>query len=434
MNEQQARGYAQDANVLAFLRAIRLGESHPDLDEAYTALFGWKPGNGQVFSDFTAHPNVRTFEKYDGQFVKNGKIDFTTAAGAYQILKSTWDGLQRKYPWLRTFSPDSQDLAAICLIHDRGAIDDVLAGRIVQAIGKLGDEWASLPSATVGQPTVALGKVLGVYTRHGGHLAGEAAAPVSPQDQAGAVPAAGAGESRPTPAAPRPDQEPYTSEPPAQPAPQPEKPKMVAPALPLVLSLAGSLIEWFKPLIKEKVSKEMDRHVGNPEISGQLANNLIEAAQRATGKSDPIEAVAAARADPAAMAQVEESALEHLQRMAPLLEKLQSMDRERWAADEASRDAASRRAAASPNDQDQFLTRSIVSIMIGLLIVLALLIGLLAWLKTDASVIAGLAGLFTTLAGGAAAKFGTRFDHRYGSSSGSVAKDTVIHELSRDRK
>jgi muramidase (phage lysozyme) len=422
MNEQQARGYAQDANVRAFLRAIRAGESHPDLDEAYTALFGWKPGNGQVFNDFTAHPNVRTYETHDGQFIKNGKIDFTTAAGAYQIVKTTWDGLQRKYPWLRTFSPDSQDLAAICLIHDRGALSDVLDGRIVQAIGKLGDEWASLPSATVGQPTVALGRVLGVYTRHGGHLAGEAATPVPPTPEKR--------QEAPMPAPPRPDAEPYA----AAPAPQQEKPTMATPALPLVLSLAGSLIDWFRPLIKEKVSKEMDRHVGNPEISGQLAENLIEAAKRATGKADPIEAVAAARADPAAMAQVEESALEHLQRMAPLLDKLQSMDRERWAADEASRDAASRRAAGDPNDQDPFLTRSLVSIQVGLLISVVLLMCVLAWLKVDGNIIAGLAALFTTLATGVNNKFGTRIDHRYGSSSGSVAKDTVIHELSRDRK
>lgn len=425
MNEQQARGYAQDANVRAFLRAIRLGESHPDLDEAYTALFGWKPGNGQVFADFTAHPNVRTYETHDGQFIRNGKIDFTTAAGAYQIVKTTWDGLQRKYPWLRTFSPDSQDLAAICLIHDRGALGDVLAGRIVQAINRLGDEWASLPSATVGQPTVALGKVLGVYTRHGGHLMSEAPTPVPPTQEKR--------QEAPIAPAPRPDQEPYDTAPPAQPA-QPEKPKMAAPALPLVLSLAGSLIDWFRPLIKEKVSKEMDRHVGNPEISGQIANNLIEAAQRATGKTDPIEAVAAARADPAAMAQVEESALEHLQRMAPLLDKLQSMDRERWAADEASRDAASRRAAGDHNDQDRFLTRSLVSIQVGLLISVVLLMCVLAYLKVDGNIIAGLAALFTTLATGANNKFGTRIDHRYGSSNGSVAKDAVIHELGRTRQ
>lgn len=229
---------------------------------------------------------------------------------------------------------------------------------------------------------------------------------------------------------PRPDAEPYA----AAPAPQQEKPNMAAPALPLVLSLAGSLIDWFRPLIKEKVSKEMDRHVGNPEISGQLAENLIEAAKRATGKADPIEAVAAARADPAAMAQVEESALEHLQRMAPLLDKLQSMDRERWAADEASRDAASRRAAGDPNDQDPFLTRSLVSIQVGLLISVVLLMCVLAWLKVDGNIIAGLAALFTTLATGANNKFGTRIDHRYGSSNGSVAKDAVIHELRRDRK
>lgn len=231
-------------------------------------------------------------------------------------------------------------------------------------------------------------------------------------------------QDQPVKVPPRPDQEPYAS---------PEKPMIPAPAIPFMISLAGTLIDWFKPVIKEKVTRELDRHVGNAEISGQIATSIIETAQRVTGKPDPVDAVAAAKADPAAMAQIEESALEHLQRMAPLLEKLHAMDRERWAADEASRDAASRRAAGDPNDQDPFLTRSLVSIQVGLLISVVLLMCVLAWLKVDGNIIAGLAALFTTLATGVNNKFGTRIDHRYGSSSGSVAKDAVIHELRRNR-
>lgn len=281
MNEQQARGYAQDANVRAFLRAIRAGESHPDLDEAYTALFGWKPGNGQVFNDFTAHPNVRTYETHDGQFVKNGKIDFTTAAGAYQIVQTTWAGLQRKYPWLRTFSPDSQDLAAICLIHDRGAIGDVLAGRIVQAIGKLGDEWASLPSATVGQPTVALGKVLGVYTRHGGHLAGEPATPVPPTPEKR--------QEAPMPAPPRPDAEPYA----AAPAPQQEKPNMAIPAV----------LTWALPILAEAVPRLAKMFGSGSAVSERNIAGVtlaLDVAKQAIGAANEQELVERIKTDPAA--------------------------------------------------------------------------------------------------------------------------------------
>ena len=291
MNEQQARGYAQDANVRAFLRAIRAGESHPDLDEAYTALFGWKPGNGQVFNDFTAHPNVRTYETHDGQFIKNGKIDFTTAAGAYQIVQTTWAGLQRKYPWLRTFSPDSQDLAAICLINDRGALSDVLAGNIVQAINKLGDEWASLPSSTVGQPTVALGKVLGVYTRHGGHLAGEAATPAPPAPEKR--------QEAPMPAPPRPDAEPYVAPQPdwraAKPtytSPQPE-PNMAIPAV----------LTWAMPILAEAVPRLAKMFGSGSAVSERNIAGVtlaLDVAKQAIGAANEQELVERIKTDPAA--------------------------------------------------------------------------------------------------------------------------------------
>lgn len=393
------------SNMRAFLRVIREGESSQG-DDAYRTLFG-----GGLFGDMSKHPN-RTI-------TANGYT--STAAGAYQFLSKTWNECRDALN-LRGFTPAEQDLAAVFLIQRRGALDDVLEGRIEDAITKCNKEWASLPGSPYGQPVMTMEKALRTYRAWRENDAEvPAATPVPPTPEKR--------QEAPMPAPPRPDAEPY-----AAPVPQPEKPMIPAPAIPFMISLAGTLIDWFKPVIKEKVTRELDRHVGNTEISGQIATSIIETAQRVTGKSDPVDAVSAAKADPAAMAKVEESALEHLQRMAPLLDKLQSMDRERWAADEASRDAASRRAAGDPNDQDRFLTRSLVGILVGLLVVVGVLIGLLAWLKVDSNIISGLAALFTVLATGVNNKFSTRVDHRYGSSSGSVAKDAVLHELSRDRK
>jgi len=175
VNQDLIQQYLDHPNVKAFLRAIRLGESDPDTDEAYVALFGWSPGNGRVFNDFGDHPRQRTYEKFDGQFIKNNKIDYTTAAGAYQIVETTWNNLRRNNPWLIDFSPHMQDLAAVVLLVGRGAINHVINGNIPAAIAKLGDEWASLPSSTVGQPTKSLEKLLAVYLRYGGVLAGEQA-------------------------------------------------------------------------------------------------------------------------------------------------------------------------------------------------------------------------------------------------------------------
>ena len=97
-------------------------------------------------------------------------------------------------------------------------------------------------------------------------------------------------------------------------------------AAPLLMGLAGTLIDVFKPLVKEKFTKEMARHTDKPEVAEQIAVSLIESARALTGKSDPVAAVAAAREDPAVIAKLESSALADLDKMLPLLERLNAME------------------------------------------------------------------------------------------------------------
>jgi hypothetical protein len=207
---------------------------------------------------------------------------------------------------------------------------------------------------------------------------------------------------------------------------------MVAPlAVPFLVGLAKSMFEVFTPLAREKLTKEIDRHADNPEMSAQIATGVIESVKAATGISDPVAAVGAAKADPAIVQQVESDALATLERLAPLLDKIAQWDRDAWAAEEGSRDAAAKRAQGDPNDQDVFLTRAIVALLVALLVCIGALIGVLTWLKADAGTIGTLVGLFAATGGVIVGKFGTRYDHRYGSSRSSGAKDVVIGELSR---
>ena len=74
----------------------------------------------------------------------------STAAGAYQIIKSTWQGVRDGLP---DFSPASQDAAAIRLLAQTGALKLILAGDIDGAVEKANNIWASLPNATFGQAT-----------------------------------------------------------------------------------------------------------------------------------------------------------------------------------------------------------------------------------------------------------------------------------------
>jgi lysozyme len=122
-------------NMRAFLAVIRSRESSLG-PEAYSMIVG-----GKKFKSFADHPRIK------GKIWKdaNGKTNYSTAAGAYQITEETWDWMGRGKLGLKDFSPASQDLCAVGLIEYRGALDDVLAGRLKQAISKCRREWTSLP-------------------------------------------------------------------------------------------------------------------------------------------------------------------------------------------------------------------------------------------------------------------------------------------------
>lgn len=198
--------------------------------------------------------------------------------------------------------------------------------------------------------------------------------------------------------------------------------------IPVLISLASSLIDAFTPLAKEKITKEMERHDATPEAAAQVANSVIDAAKAVTGQDDPLAAIVAARASPQMLVSVESNALDALSALAPVLDKIAALDRETWAAEESSRDAATARAAGDEHDQDPFLTKSIVVLTAGLLIGVGAMIGILAYLKVDTGT---MVGLFATMAGGVATKFSSRYDHRYGSSRSSGAKDIVLGQIAK---
>lgn len=132
------RQYLNDPRVRKVLDVIAKAEG---VQHGYNTIFG-----NERFGNLSAHPNVRKqFRQTDG------RTNFTTAAGRYQFLKDTWDGLSRQYG-LKDFSPQSQDIGAIALIMQKGALNDVLKGNYSSAIQKLGGTWASLPSSPYAQP------------------------------------------------------------------------------------------------------------------------------------------------------------------------------------------------------------------------------------------------------------------------------------------
>lgn len=138
-------------NVQAFLVVIRVGEGTSGAD-GYSMLFG-----GGHFTGFAAHPG--------GTVTAGGYT--SSAAGAYQFLSSTWAQLQAQYG-LPDFSPASQDIGAVALIKQQGALADVINGNFAAAVKKCATIWASLPGSPYGQPTRTLAQAQQTFADNGG--------------------------------------------------------------------------------------------------------------------------------------------------------------------------------------------------------------------------------------------------------------------------
>lgn len=145
-------------NRAAFLSMIRKAEG-TDGDDGYRMLFG-----GKLFNDYADHPRIKqAFRQTDGI------TNYTTAAGAYQMIATTWDDQAEKLG-LDDFSPDNQDRAAIGLVSDAGAIGLVDAGSFDAAVQKVSHIWASLPFSPYPQPKRSIDFVRTAFQDAGGTI------------------------------------------------------------------------------------------------------------------------------------------------------------------------------------------------------------------------------------------------------------------------
>lgn len=135
---QQLQQLLNNPNARQMLDIIAKAEG---VKHGYNTMFG-----NQRINSLQSHPNIRK------SFVQtDGKSNVTTAAGRYQFLKGTWDGVARQYG-LKDFSPQNQDIAALALMAQNGSLPYVLKGDFQTAVKKSGGTWASLPSSPYAQP------------------------------------------------------------------------------------------------------------------------------------------------------------------------------------------------------------------------------------------------------------------------------------------
>jgi putative chitinase len=111
---------------------------------------------------------------------------------------------------------------------------------------------------------------------------------------------------------------------PSPPASAPAQEQSMPPSL--LAGLASTVINLFTPIAAEKLRKEIGRHTDDSSVAEQLTAGVIDAAKAATGMSDPIQAVAAVQSDPAALERAEAGAMQSLDRLLPLIERINAME------------------------------------------------------------------------------------------------------------
>ena len=270
---EELRAALQHPNVQAWLRCIRYGESHDSDARAYMALYGWSvfgEDAGHVFTDFSDHPQVYTT-------LGDGRK--TSAAGAYQIVYTTWKSLRQRRPdAYPDFSPSSQDLAAVDLTDGRGALEDVIAGRLLSAILKCRDEWTSLPGAMESKRTVE--QYRRVFTSWGGTLADDPQPGVAPEQP------------------PAPVEDRSTQHMPDEPNPLAGIAAAAGPIIGAINPIAGlvfsaltTLLPALAPLAKSEKAKQ----------NVAIATGVLEAVKTATGAANEQQALEMVKADPAVL-------------------------------------------------------------------------------------------------------------------------------------
>lgn len=115
--------------------------SGPESAGKYNVMYG-----GGLFDDYSDHPRTPVL-------ITSGpnKGKYSTAAGKYQFLGSTWDDVSQT-TGVNDFSPQSQDLNAWVLAQQEYKRDtgrdlqgDLAAGDVSRVPGSLKNQWTSMP-------------------------------------------------------------------------------------------------------------------------------------------------------------------------------------------------------------------------------------------------------------------------------------------------
>lgn len=157
--------------VGAFLYMIQAAETTPQ-DVASGLAYRMTYGKG-LFDSFADHPanlgwRGMPLPERMCRAAGFGPGCVSTAAGAFQIIKPTWNRVRAAGAWgpyLPDFSPESQDEAGRRLLIECGALPYVERGDFDSALRRAAPVWASLPGSTAQQGPKSRDTVFAYYSQ-----------------------------------------------------------------------------------------------------------------------------------------------------------------------------------------------------------------------------------------------------------------------------
>ena len=215
---------------------------------------------------------------------------------------------------------------------------------------------------------------------------------------------------------------------------------VIGPIATAINPIAGILINAFTPILKDKITKEVDRHKATNGLGAQISDLVIQQAQTITGKADPLEAVAIVRQDPAKVAVVEVAASDYIEKYlsitAPLLDKIASYESAAFEQTEASRDAAGDRGRKDATDLAPVILKHIGRLCTGALLFLGVIMGIQTWFLEGHEPSTAMLTLVGPLLGGLFASQAAIVAYRFGEkrqSSAAAQTGNIIDNVTRSK-
>jgi muramidase (phage lysozyme) len=138
----------EELNLRAFMTTLKQTENHCNDPLPYNAKNGFTNGRLNTFTDKSYEVAPEDYKNHPFENVARGG----TAAGAYQILRSTFRQQLRDNPRVIDFGPNSQDYAVVGIFSTNGidALEYIIIADLDMAVQKLiKDRWGNTQFASL---------------------------------------------------------------------------------------------------------------------------------------------------------------------------------------------------------------------------------------------------------------------------------------------